>query len=168
MSKEKQKQKKKLAREKANKEQVLRRRAALRKEAQEENHKLKAQKQMKKNAKVRRQLEEWANAVADKIPPETLAQIEHNIEILKALEEEYEAEMAAKRDVQKNLEADGAETLDEKLKKLKLQMPNAQELEEALAEYDPTGETEFEVESEADVEFVPETAEEEPNSDISE
>ena len=41
--------------------------------------------------------------------------IERNMQILKALEEEYEAEQNRKRDINRELEAQGHETLKEKL-----------------------------------------------------
>ncbi len=91
-------------------------RTSLTKARQEEANALKAQKAARKAEIENQRLEVWAESIAAKLPEATRRQIEHNIEILKALEEEYEAEMAAKLALNQQLESEGCVTFEEKLR----------------------------------------------------
>lgn len=91
-------------------------RTSLTKARQTEANTLKAQKAARKAEIENQRLEVWAEEIASKLPESTRRQIEHNIEILKALEEEYEAEMAAKLALNQQLESEGCMTFEEKLR----------------------------------------------------
>lgn len=76
-------------------------------------------KELRKSEVEKDRLEAWANQIVEnmpKLPEETRKQIEHNIEVLKALEEEYEAEMASKRALSDKLSGEECDTLEKKLK----------------------------------------------------
>jgi TRAP-type C4-dicarboxylate transport system substrate-binding protein len=60
-------------------------------------------------------LQAMAQAVYDKLPEETRKKLEHNIQILKALEAEHAKEQEEKAKLNANLEGQGAESLDQKL-----------------------------------------------------
>ena len=114
---------KKKKREKESKKKVLRRRDEMRarKKAERlsEREQDEKEKELEKELKEMEQLDAWADEVADKLPKETRNKIEHNIEILKALEEEYDREKTERENRNKELEKDGHATMDQKLRALR-------------------------------------------------
>jgi uncharacterized membrane protein YgaE (UPF0421/DUF939 family) len=68
------------------------------------------------NHKYREKLEPICNA--DRL--ETIEQnLEHNLDVLKALEEEYKAAMLSKSNLKEELEAEGYDTIEEKIEAIK-------------------------------------------------
>jgi hypothetical protein len=121
MSKKKLREKKKKARERDSKAKVLKRRAEMRAkakyerqlEAEHEESRSKPQPYMK--PETRRRLNEEHQQQAVEKDAEIKEKLEHNLEILKALEEEYLAEQEAKKQANEELEAEGHNTLQEKM-----------------------------------------------------
>lgn len=118
MSKEKQLKKKKKERERKNKQEVLRRREVIRKDQKEVNDKRKKQRETKKLLKEKEKLEVMNEQAMQNMPPDIRKKIEHNIKILRALEEEHAKEMKAKETINKGLEEKGYFTLEQKLSAL--------------------------------------------------
>jgi len=121
MSKKKLQEKKKKARERRAKAKVLKARAKKRAEAKHERevakidrkYSEKPQPYLKPETRLRINQEQ---AEADRQKDEEIKkQLEHNVKILKALEEEYLAEQEARKQANESLEAEGHETLQEKL-----------------------------------------------------
>lgn len=111
------KDQKKIAKRKEEvKKKLQLQRTSLTKARQDEANALKSQKAARKAEIENQRMEVWAESIAAKLPEATRRQIEHNIEILKALEEEYEAEMSAKLALNQKLEAEGCVTFEEKLR----------------------------------------------------
>lgn len=143
MATQKQKEKKKKEREKIAKERVLRRREALRKERkvrleeerrQQEAYEIVHGKQMpiiSDPVKLAEREAARAKAVHEKL--------KHNLELLEALEQEYEAEQAARVEMNEKLEQEGHKTMREKmdaLHKKALELTGkAEALANAEAEY---------------------------------
>lgn len=116
MTTDRKKLQKKKAREKQVQDKLRAKREATRGVAREEREELRAQRKFRKEQRQLEALEERMGEFYDKLPPETRAQLERNIEILKALEEEYDAEMAKKQQLNEELEAAGCVTPEEKMK----------------------------------------------------
>lgn len=125
MSKKMRDQKKK-AREREAKKKVLRRRAAKRKRVNKEknldkeirDNQPKLTPIMKEETKKRMEQEQKAFAKA---------QLAHNIEILKALEAEYDEEQQNRTDLNKELEAKGLTTIEQKMEHMQKQVLAEQE-----------------------------------------
>lgn len=118
MSKEQRKLKKKKAKALEDRAKLIKVREKRIKERQVLAREAKERDKLRKDRVQQKRLEAWADYIAEKLPPETRSQIEHNIEILKALEEEYNKEMEAKKALNKDLEEKGASSIEEKLKLL--------------------------------------------------
>jgi hypothetical protein len=115
VSKEQKKMKKKKAREKDSKKKVLAKREQLRAKAREKRQEEKRDKRIKKLQNDMAGLDVWEDEVLKKMPDKTLEQLEHNAKILRAIEEDHEAEMGKKKKLNEDLEAAGHFTLDDKL-----------------------------------------------------
>jgi hypothetical protein len=126
MSKENKKFQKRKKREKLAKKKVLKRREALRAEARkdrlEEVQKKKEESDLEKEIKEMEKLESWADEVYDKLPEKSREQIKTNIGILEALEEEYDREKSERQSLNDELEKQGHQTMDQKLKALQEKM----------------------------------------------
>lgn len=100
---------KKKNRELKNKKKVLMRRKKIREEASEN----KRIKKIEKDSEPKQQ--PFSNVAKVKTPEEIAKQIEHNFEVLMALENEYAKEMAEREGLNKALEEEGYTTLKEKM-----------------------------------------------------
>lgn len=155
MASQKQKEKKKKERERIAHQRVLRRREALRAQRKlqyeeelkhQEAHDIvngKPQPILKDPAAIARRAAAQAKAVSDKL--------KKNLEVLEALEKEYEAEQAARAEMNTKLEAEGHKTMREKMdalhQKALAMTGKAEELAQATAEYaEQHNEEEFVVE----------------------
>ena len=107
MGNKKLQEKKKKRRERESKAKVLARRELLRKKKKYDKE---IDKDVKENTK---RVEPYINPEKRKIRSQK--QIEHNMEILKKLEEEHEISKAKRRQINKQLESEGHLTLQEKL-----------------------------------------------------
>lgn len=118
-SKEQRKLKKRKKREKENRQQTLRRRAASRAKAKEEREE---QRREKRIDKLQRELyamdqhfeKEQLAAASDDV----IAQLEKNVEILRALEREHDKEMSEKAALNESLEEQGLLTMEDKMQAL--------------------------------------------------
>lgn len=115
MNKQQKQLKKKKDREARNLAKKLRVRKAIDKKNQENKKEYLFHKQMQKNRRQLAKMEAIADEIMDKIPAETREKIEKNIEILKALEEEYLAEVENRKLLNQKLEEQGLETLEDKM-----------------------------------------------------
>jgi hypothetical protein len=131
MSKQQKKLQKQKKRDQASKEKVLKLRAKKRAIAKEEKDEWRKDKIIKKIKHDMEGLDLWADEVYEKMPENTLKQLQHNAKILRALEDEYEAEMKTRKDRQENLKEEGAATLNEMIDKLKIANESV-ETEESL------------------------------------
>lgn len=122
MNKERKKLQKKKAREAKAKAKVLARRERLRKKAKLEKMAARIEKQSQpKGVPYRKdQDEEYKQKIAEQ-------NLEHNIQVLQALEEEYLEEQKSKEDLNRELEAEGYESIEEKLNALHKQAIEAAE-----------------------------------------
>ncbi len=116
-SKTQRKFKKKKEREaKAHNKVVLRREAQHKKEAEERE----VWRHGKRIVKLQRDLDRFGESYPPEmyfqLPEETLKKLEHNVQILKALENEFSIEQAEKAALNEELEAEGFLTLEQKLK----------------------------------------------------
>jgi hypothetical protein len=98
MATKKQKLRKQHQREKSSKEKVLKLRAKKRAFDKEQHDTFKKQKMIKRIKKQMDGLDLWADEVYEKLPESTLKQLEHNAHILKALEEQHEAQFKERMD----------------------------------------------------------------------
>jgi hypothetical protein len=159
MSNEKLKEKKKKAREKAVKEKVLRRRLAIRED----------QKKIDEDRFRDQQIDELANGKqkpyrkpqnvvedASTKDAKIIAQLERNMKLLEALEQEQLEEEASRTTVNDQLEAEGHLTMKQKMDALHqkaLEMTgNAQPLAEATEEYEKENSVVQHIEKEIDQE----------------
>ena len=115
MDTQKQKEKKKKKREKIAKQRVLFKREEIRKFRKEEEIKQKLEKDLSPrqipfvNDPLVRESQEKARV------DRTKEQIEHNMKLLEALEQEYDAEQALRNEVNSDLESEGHMTMKDKL-----------------------------------------------------
>ena len=114
-NREQKKQQKQKARRKETEVKLRQRREARRSLAKEEREELRAQRKFEKEQKEIMQWEDAMEKAYSNLPLETRKKLEHNIEILKALEEEHERETAAKRELNERLESEGHITPEDKL-----------------------------------------------------
>lgn len=117
-TREQKKQQKKLAREKEIRKALLAKREALAIPVREENA---LRKKAKRITKLKRQmgpLNKWSDETLINLSEQTLSQLEMNVKILKALEDEYQQEQEKKANLNKELEEEGYTTLEEKLNSL--------------------------------------------------
>ena len=116
MSKEQRRLQKRKGREEKVKQQLAVRRESLRDVAKTEREDWRRDKRIKK---LQNELEHFDQIMDERelqiASDATLIQIEKNIEILKALEEEHNREMALKQNLNEELEEGGAMTLEEKM-----------------------------------------------------
>ena len=142
MGREKQRAKKKKERERKGKETVLKRRAVLRAKAKEENDERKLEKRIKKLKRDMEGYNLWSDEILKKVPASTLAQLEKNVQILKALEAEYENSEEARAERVKELESQGHLTLEEKFNALHQSICKTQQAEakEAILTDEPAAE----------------------------
>lgn len=115
MNKQQKQLKKKKERAEKNKAKTLRRHAAISKQNQIERKDYLIHKAMQKNRRQLAKMETIADEILDKLPPETRKQIENNIEILKALEDEYVRETGERQVLNTKLEEAGCLTLEDKM-----------------------------------------------------
>ena len=143
MATQKQKEKKKKEREKVAKERVMRRREQLRKDRkivaeekrkEQEAHDIvhgRPQPILKDPAAIAQREAAQARIVSEKL--------KKNLEILEALEREYDAEQATRAEMNTKLESEGHTTMREKMdalhKKALAMTGKAEELAQATAEY---------------------------------
>jgi hypothetical protein len=125
---------KKKDREKVVKKRILNRRAAIRAPKIEENKNRKKMERIAKLQKDMNDLSVWADDVLGKLDSKTLTQLERNAQLLKGLEEEYEAERAKKSELNGDLESKGLLSLDEKLNHLHQNFAQSQRNSKEVAE----------------------------------
>lgn len=123
------KQQKQKERDQKSKAKVLQLRTKTRAKAKEEREEFRKDKLIKKIKRNMEGLDVWADEVYKKMPKETLEQLSHNAKILRALEEEYEAEMKKKRDLQEEFKAKGIDTLDGMLHAVQEKIAQEKQLE---------------------------------------
>ena len=119
MNKERKKQIKQKKREKKVQEALRKRREGLRKDKKEKKEEFLEDKKFRKEQKELQKYEEIAEEIYNKLPPETRQQLEHNIQILRALEEEYDRELLSKEKLNAELEEEGHTTPEAKINALK-------------------------------------------------
>lgn len=107
--------KKKKAHEKEAHQKVLSRRAALRAPKIEANKERKKMKRVGKLIKDMDGLNQWADEIFMKMSDKTLSQLEHNAQILKGLEAEWQQEKDKKQKLNSSLESKGLFELQDKL-----------------------------------------------------
>ena len=128
MSKKQQKEQKKKNRERASKQKVLERREELRKSRKEAREQEMAEKEAHEvvHGKLMPHINNPGQREADKAKI-VAEKLKNNLEILQALEDEYEAEQATRQKMNTNLEAEGHKSMREKmdaLHKKALEMSN--------------------------------------------
>lgn len=149
MSSKKQKERKKKKREEIARNRVLKRRESLRKQRKqameekqketlaEENAFGKMKPFVKNDASV---LNETITQAKEDRQEEIKAKLEHNLKILEALEEEYDKESEARKELNQKLENEGYKTIKEKmdaLHKKALELEGvAEDMEQAQKEFD--------------------------------
>jgi len=115
-SKVQKKLQKRKSREKDARKKVLVRREAIRAPIRKEKEEILRQKKIRK---LQRDLEQFDQVMTDRemfeASDDTLSQLEKNVMILKALEEEYNREMEKKEKINERLESEGYYTLEEKM-----------------------------------------------------
>lgn len=116
MNKQKKKEKKKKTRERRVKQTILTRRNKLRKEVKYEKG---IDREVRANSEKPAPIIKPIVDFSPKPQAEIMSQLEHNLELLKALEEQYLAEEKQREDLNEQLEEEGYGTLDEKLKALR-------------------------------------------------
>lgn len=85
-------------------------------------------KRIKKLKKEMGQMNVWADDVFMRMSEKTISQLEHNAQILKALEEEYEKEWAKKKALNQDLEDKGLTSLKDKMQYLHDQLIEDQKI----------------------------------------
>ena len=100
---------------KKSKEKIIKLREISRSKTREEKKKYLEE---KKNKKEARKLERHLNTTLENLPEETLEKINRNLEILKALEEDYIQEELKRKEIHEELEKEGYVTLEDKVKRL--------------------------------------------------
>lgn len=118
MASEKQKFQKKKKREERVRKQLLLQRQDKTEKSAAENRLRKKLNRISKLKKGLGQHNMWSDDVLLKMPEKTLSQLEHNAQILKALEEEFENEVRRKRKLNEGLEGEGLHSLEDKLNAL--------------------------------------------------
>lgn len=118
MSINKRRDAKKKQREKEVKSKVEKRRAATRAISREQLLEFRQQRQFKKDQKEYAKLEKTVDEFYNSLPQATKEKLEKNIEILKALEEEHQKEIAEKENLNEELEQEGNLTLKSKMEAL--------------------------------------------------
>lgn len=140
MATQKQKEKKKKEREKIAKQRVLQRREAMRKFRKEEEVKAKLEKDMSPRLKPILN-DPLMQEIREKNKQARLnEQIEKNMQLLEALEQEYDAEQALRNEVNSDLESEGHMTMKDKLDALHkkaLAIQEAKSAEEKVVEETP-------------------------------
>lgn len=114
----KKKQQKQKQREERAKKRVAARRAAHLKEKQEARRIEKFERKFRERGTTIVNDPEKQQASEEAKKQRVIQQLERNHAILEALEKEYEAEMAAKKEINDDLEAQGFDSLEEKLEHL--------------------------------------------------
>lgn len=115
MNKEIKKQSKKKEREKKSKDKVIKLREISRAKTREERKKYLEEKQKRKEA---RKLDKHLQNTVENLSEDTLEKINHNLDILKALEEEYIQEELKRKELHEELEKEGYLTMEDKVKRL--------------------------------------------------
>lgn len=119
VSKEQRKLQKRKKREKEARKSVLVRRGQLRAKKKEEREELLQQKRIDKlQRELDRMDQHFPREMLELAPEDTIAQLEKNVEILKALEAEHHKELDAKQQINNDLESKGYITLEEKMQAL--------------------------------------------------
>lgn len=95
---------------------------------------------------------------------QVLKQLEYNQQILEALEKEYEAEQAARKEVHEDLEAKGFKTIEEKMKHLQEQAEEKAKADGAKSR----NKKGFKFGGQAQISYSPRAEETENSSDIEE
>lgn len=115
MATKKQKERKKKDREEKSKSRVLARRHQIRSAMREETKAKKLEKKFRDKIKPFVKDPEKKAAIEAAEETKVRERLERNMQILKALEDEYESEQGRKNEINQALEAQGHETLKEKL-----------------------------------------------------
>lgn len=113
---EQRKLQKKRKREKENRKKTLQIREALRAPAREEREERKRQKRIDKLQKELSEFQHFSVDAYKDLDEAKMQQLEKNVEILRGLEAEWQKDMEAKAALNKELEGQGHQTLDEKLR----------------------------------------------------
>lgn len=119
VSKEQRKLQKRKKREKETYKQVLANRMTLRAKAKEEREEILKEKRIDKLQRdLDRMDQHFPKEMLSVAPEDTLAQLERNVEILRALEAEHAKEIETKQKINEDLESKGYLTLEEKMEAL--------------------------------------------------
>lgn len=110
--------KKQKARERDSKLKVQQRRVKLRQKSKEAQEEFLKMKRIRRLQRKMGDLNIWSDETFKNLDEDALLQVEHNAEILKALEEEYEQERAQRQELNEELESQGHKTLEDKLRAL--------------------------------------------------
>lgn len=117
MSKDQQRMRKQKERERLKRAKILGRREAIRKVAKQDREDARLEKRLKS---IERGLDRFEDhhSIEDlrKLPEATLTQLEQNIKILQALEDEWQKEQDQRQQLNDELESEGYHTLEEKLR----------------------------------------------------
>lgn len=113
--KEKQKQRKEKKKNAEKKRKILANRASIRSEAKTKREEARRDRQIRRIQKSMKNIEYYAPEFLETLPQKTLDQIEKNAEILRAIEDEYEAERQSRAQLNEILEGEGAVTMDDKM-----------------------------------------------------
>jgi hypothetical protein len=115
MGRDQKKLEKRKAREASKKQKLSTDRAKLVVKRQEKKSEHLQDKAMRKAVREQMRIETEVEQMLGKLDPETREKLEHNIEILKALEKEYNKEQAERKSKNDQLEDQGHQTFQEKL-----------------------------------------------------
>lgn len=126
MSRDQKKLEKKKKREREKKAKVKRIREAIRSKAREEKAEARQERRVDKLVRKMADFQYLERERVKELDEDTLAQLEKNASILRALEAEYAKEMEEKQDLNQALEAQGAFTLEDKIALLQQNMGDDQ------------------------------------------
>lgn len=141
-SKEQRKLQKRKERERAVRQKLLAQQAVTTAKRQTDMAEMREQKAARKEFRAaqnqQKRVKDWADGFVEnlsKLPEATRQKILHNLEVLKALEEEYKNEQSARQNVNNELESEGHMSLSEKLTALHTQLSQQQALTEIGKEH---------------------------------
>lgn len=119
MSKQQKEFKKRKDRERESKNKVLSRRENIRKRSKEAHQEFLMNKRIDKLQREMDRMEMTLPENVKDLPDKTLKQIEHNVKILAALEQEHEDDLKKRQELNKELDEQGHTTLDEKVQAIR-------------------------------------------------
>ena len=129
MNKERKKLQKRKAKEHDDRKKILLKRAASRAEAKKELEEFRSDKQHRKLMRKVEEMKTYYDQLKDKLPTDVRTQLERNIEVLTALEQQYTEEVDNRKKVNEELEAKGAISMKEKMDLLQKKI-NPEEISE--------------------------------------